>query len=99
MTSKTGFGQVKIMKEFAWIENFLNLALGKVGEKNENVHIFITPLTIYTCNTCTGHCIVIYWGWLTFWKESLYFYYKLESSVTYVKVFHLIFIEEIISVW
>jgi hypothetical protein len=32
-TSKTGFGQVKIMKEFAWI-NFLNLAFGQVNEKN-----------------------------------------------------------------
>jgi hypothetical protein len=35
-TSKTGFGQVKIMKEFVWINInfFLNLVFGKVDEKN-----------------------------------------------------------------
>jgi hypothetical protein len=34
--SKTGFGQVKIMKEFVWINRtfFLNMAFGQVGEKN-----------------------------------------------------------------
>ena len=33
--SKTGFGLVKIMKEFAWINRFffLNLAFGQVGER------------------------------------------------------------------
>ena len=38
---------MKIMKEFAWIENFVNLALGKVGEKTENVHIFINEPFIH----------------------------------------------------
>jgi len=35
-TSKTGFGQVKIMKEFAWMNRifFLNFAFGQVGENN-----------------------------------------------------------------
>ena len=35
-TSKAGFGQVKIMKEFVWINIifFLNLAFGQLGEKN-----------------------------------------------------------------
>jgi len=34
-TSKTGFGQVKIMKELVWINIifFLNLPFGQVGEK------------------------------------------------------------------
>ena len=34
-TSKTGFGQVKIIKEFVWINIFffLNLAFGQVAEK------------------------------------------------------------------
>jgi hypothetical protein len=34
-TSETGFGQVKIMKEFAWINRFffLDLAFGQEGEK------------------------------------------------------------------
>jgi hypothetical protein len=34
-TSKTGFGQVKIMEEFVWINTifFQNLAFGQVGEK------------------------------------------------------------------
>jgi len=33
---KTGFGQVKIMKELVWINRifFLNLAFWQVGEKN-----------------------------------------------------------------
>ena len=35
-TSKTGFGQVKIMKEFVWINRFffLNMGFEQVGEKN-----------------------------------------------------------------
>jgi hypothetical protein len=35
-TSKTGFGQVKIMKEFVWINRkiFLNLGFGQGGEKH-----------------------------------------------------------------
>ena len=35
-TSKTGFGQVKIMNEFVWINIifFVSLAFGQVGEKN-----------------------------------------------------------------
>ena len=37
LTSKTGFGQAKIMKEFVWINIFffLNLAFGHVGEKRK----------------------------------------------------------------
>jgi hypothetical protein len=42
----------------------------------------------------------MYWAWLPFFeKESLDFYYKLDSSVTYVQLFHLIVTEEIISAW
>jgi hypothetical protein len=37
MTSKTGFVQMKIMKEFVGINRifFLNLAFGQVGEKKK----------------------------------------------------------------
>ena len=38
MTSKTGFVQMKIMKEFVGINRifFLNLAFGQVGEKKRH---------------------------------------------------------------
>ena len=58
-TSKTGFGQVTIMKEFVWINIifFLNFAFGQVGEKKFIAKTAITidiaaiSQTFYNINT------------------------------------------------
>ena len=51
-----------------------------------------------TLHWMTSYCNIL--GLVNFLLyESLDFYYKLDSSVNYVQVFYLIFIEEIILVW
>ena len=76
--SKTGFRQVKIMKELFWINRifFLNLAFGQVGEKKIKTK---DCRLLVTCNwPLCYHLMIIAVRWLL----KCYNHFHIKSTVT-----------------